>query len=126
MRAPVARDPARFGLPKRARLRARGDFERASRGAPFGVSAHFKVVRGRGAGGGARLGLVVPAKVGGAVARNRVKRLVREWFRQARPALPPGLEVVVIARPGADRLALPTLAQEIEGALGRAGRGRSS
>jgi len=45
-----------------------------------------------------RLGLSVGARVGGAVARNRIKRLTREAFRQLHPQLPPGLDLVVSAR----------------------------
>lgn len=52
-------------------------------------------------GGAAKLGLAVSRRVGGAVARNRVKRRVREWFRQARSKLPPRTDWVVIARAGA-------------------------
>lgn len=51
--------------------------------------------------GPTRLGLVVSRKVGGAVVRNRVKRLVREWFRRSRDELPRDVDVVVIARPAA-------------------------
>jgi ribonuclease P protein component len=52
------------------------------------------------AGAPPRLGLSVSRKVGGAVERNRVKRALRERFAELAPALPPGLDVVVIARPG--------------------------
>lgn len=48
-----------------------------------------------------RLGLTVSRKVGNAVARNHVKRRVREWFRAERAALPDGVDLVVIAKPGA-------------------------
>ena len=44
-------------------------------------------------------------KVGGAVERNTVKRLVREAFACERVSLPVGADVVVIARPGAGELA---------------------
>ena len=47
----------------------------------------------------ARLGLSVPAKVGGAVQRNRLKRLVRECFRLNRGRFEPG-DFVVYLRPG--------------------------
>ena len=46
-----------------------------------------------------RLGLTVPRKVGGAVRRNRVKRLLREVFRQHRSRLEPRMDLVVNARP---------------------------
>ena len=42
-----------------------------------------------------RLGLSVSRKVGGAVVRNRWKRLIREAFRLSRERLPKGVDLVV-------------------------------
>jgi ribonuclease P protein component len=62
----------------------------------------------------------VGRRVGNAVVRNRVKRGVREWFRQHRCELADGSEVeaidlVVIARVGAAELDADGIRRELEG-----------
>ena len=51
-----------------------------------------------------RLGITVSKKVGKSVQRNRVKRLIRESFRQLRPRLKTAHDVVVVGRAQACRL----------------------
>jgi ribonuclease P protein component len=70
-----------------------------------------------------RLGLAVPRAVGPAVARNRVKRVLREAWKKLLPEVPPGRDYVLVARPG---LAEPAqargpdwIAGEISEALGK-------
>jgi ribonuclease P protein component len=45
-----------------------------------------------------RLGLVVGRKTGGAVSRNRVKRLIREFFRLNREKMPESSDLIVVAK----------------------------
>jgi ribonuclease P protein component len=70
-----------------------------------------------------RLGLVVSRRIGGAIQRNRWKRLLREAFRHAQAELP-ALDLVCVARAQSPpslatlRTALPNLAKRIERPLG--------
>ena len=62
----------------------------------------------------ARLGVVVTRKLGGAVQRNRVKRLCRECFRTWPDLLPCGADLIVIARPGSADLTLADVRRQWE------------
>jgi ribonuclease P protein component len=64
-----------------------------------------------------RLGVSVGRKVGGAVERNRVKRLLREAFWASAEELPPGHDFVLVARPDAGDLAKERGEKGIEEAL---------
>ena len=46
----------------------------------------------------ARLGIAVPKKIGGAVTRNRIKRRLREVWRELLPDIPRGADYVLLVR----------------------------
>jgi ribonuclease P protein component len=103
-------------LPRRERLRKR---------------AQFKAVQGRGKKlhterflvfilpqkeplAPPRLGITVSKKVGGAVVRNRVKRLLREAFRRHKTLFPMGLDIVFVAKQAAAKSELGDVTRELE------------
>lgn len=83
-----------------ARLSSRRDFQRAFTDGRKSVGRSLILWRvASPAAQNARLGLSVPGKLGNAVKRNRLKRLVREAFRLIRGRLERG-DYVVYLRPG--------------------------
>ncbi len=100
---------AAFTFPKSARLSRRAEYVATREGgkgfAEGPLAASFRPRQGGPtrtgiAGGSARVGLTVSAKVGGAVTRNRIKRRLREAVRLELQRLPP-VDLVLVARASA-------------------------
>lgn len=118
-------DPSAPGKhPRQARVRHRREFLRIQR---RGVRVHtpaFTVIALAGHEGRARLGCAVSKRVGNAVLRTRVRRLLKEIFRRLARSLPP-VDVVVVAKPPAAELAkkgLVAMAQIVGPAIGNAAK----
>ena len=77
-------------------------------------------VRERDGGGLPRLELVVPRAVGTAVERNRVRRRIRELWRELVPCVRP-MDCVVVVRPVAGKLSYRDLGTHLRGCLRRLG-----
>jgi ribonuclease P protein component len=92
--------------PSRGRLSRSAEFERVYRQGRSTANRHLVLyVFPNSSTEMPRLGLSVSRKVGGAVERNRVKRLLREAFAHVEGDLKAGRDVVVVARPPARELA---------------------
>lgn len=107
-------------FPRSARVRTSAEytrvFELAKRTSDPMMSLHWQAAESP-----ARLGLAVSRKVDPhAVGRNRIKRALREQFRQMR-ALLPGGDYVIVARPAAAKASREQLMATFQRTLMRAG-----
>ena len=91
---------------KRVRLLRPSDFERVFNARNSAADAWIVLYGATSEAGHPRIGLTVSRRVGGAVVRNRWKRLLREAFRLTQSQLPP-LDLVCVVRGQTP----PTLAQ---------------
>ena len=107
------------GFPKSARIVRRTEYRAIQRSALRVVTDHFILYARKRRRKAGRIGITVSKKVGNAVVRNRVKRLVRESFRLNRQDLPSQLDFVLVARK--DR-GIPTFESTQQQLVGGAGR----
>jgi ribonuclease P protein component len=113
--------PSGSGRPRRRRLARSAEFERVYRHGRSKANRFlvlYAFPREEGEDAGPRLGLSVSRRVGGAVDRTRVKRVLREAFWQEAERLPEGADYVVVARPDAKALAEREGAGGVRRALG--------
>jgi ribonuclease P protein component len=104
-------------LPPTRRLRRRGEFQHVFDTGRRSHGRFLTLVGAPGPGPSARLGVVASRKLGGAVIRNRAKRLIREMFRAAVDA--GAIDLVVIPKSTLVEAPRPALAQDFESALKR-------
>jgi ribonuclease P protein component len=103
------------GFPRQFRLLNSGDFQQVFKRTEYrSVDQRLTVLARQNDLARARLGLAISKRIiKTAVGRNRVKRLVRESFRQHQQALT-GLDIVVLSRNGAPQASNPELTQALQ------------
>jgi ribonuclease P protein component len=109
------------GFCKAERIRSRKDFVRLSAVSTKVVTKNFVLLTNLNDAETCRIGITVSRKVGNAVCRNRLKRMIREFFRNNKSIFVPS-DSVIIARAGADRLNYTELCQELVNAVQRVGK----
>jgi ribonuclease P protein component len=98
----------KFAFPRASRLRLKREFEAVFDEGSRTATRELVAWHTRGADGARKLGLMVSKKTGGAVKRNRLKRLLREAFRLTSRELKEGTRLIIYPKAGC---AMDNLAQ---------------
>ena len=102
-----------FSFPKGERLLNRKDFVNLNRAGKRYRTEHFTALYKENGLDHTRLGVTVSKRAGNAVKRNRVKRLIREFFRLNKESFLQGYDINFIAGKDAHRLILKDIKNEI-------------
>jgi ribonuclease P protein component len=105
-------------FPRSAHVRKRREYQRVQAGGSRVSLPHFVFVllAREPDGSGARLGITASRKVGNAVVRSRIRRLVREAFRATRDLFVADVDLVVIVKSAPSELGLGDVVAEWRGA----------
>jgi ribonuclease P protein component len=95
--------PTRFRFGPQRRIRKNADFQRILAARNYNADSLLVIYSCPNDLGYCRLGVAVGRKFGGAVARNRYKRIIREAFRLSQHDLTGGYDIIVMPRLPADK-----------------------
>lgn len=109
-------------FPKAERLLRRSDFLKIQASSRSLKTSCFTLLHSANDLGHPRIGITVSTSVGPSVMRNRIKRWIREFYRNHKKAFPEGLDFVFIAKPKASELDHGALYDELERLMKRLGQ----
>lgn len=104
-----------YSFLKEERIRRRSDFQSIYKEGARYQSRHFQVSICPNHLPHSRLGMSVGRKIGSAVQRNRLKRLIREFFRLNKGVFPDCTDSVITAKTGASILDFRQVSEELKG-----------
>ena len=99
---------------KDARIRKKREYSTIYQQGVRNDSRNFIIITCRNQSGLSRLGITVSKKVGNAVRRNRIKRLLREFFRLHKTQFSPSQDIVIIAKKDIPILTYQDVCKELE------------
>lgn len=94
-------------------MRRKKDFEAIAKEGVRRHTKNFMIITRKNDQGFSRVGAVASKRLGKAVERNRVKRLMREFFRRNKDRLPPSTDFVIVGKKGAQDLPYAHLVDEL-------------
>jgi len=113
-------------FPKAERLRSDREYREVVRKGERATTPHFTVYRDHRAGAGAergaasrRVGISVGKRAGGSVLRNRLKRILREFYRHNKCAFPEGSRTAIVVKKAPPDPDLETVSRELLDAMAR-------
>jgi ribonuclease P protein component len=104
----------RFTFTKADRIRTSIDYRTLSKQGGRQYSDCFLIISQENQLSRSRLGITVSKKVGKAVTRNRIKRIIRDYFRLNRRLLPGRLDINIIARQSSGRIGAAAIRNHLE------------
>jgi ribonuclease P protein component len=104
-------------LRREERLRRKKDFEVIAKEGVRRHTKNFVIISRKNDQGFSRVGAVASKRLGKAVERNRVKRLMREFFRRNKDRLSPSTDYVIVGKKGAQDLPYAHVVDELSALL---------
>ncbi|MDX2454131.1 ribonuclease P protein component [Desulfosarcina sp.] len=104
----------RVTFTKADRIRTSIEYRALSKNGNRYYNDYFVIISQANQASRSRLGITVSKKVGNAVTRNRIKRIIREHFRLNRRILPDRLDINIIARPSSGRIRAAAIRDHLE------------
>ena len=108
-----------FRLFSEERLRTDREYREVVRKGQRAGTEHFSVYRDFPGAGGRKVGISVGKRVGRAVARNRIKRVLREFYRFHKNAFPEGSRTAIVVRKALPNPCLAAVTEELLPAMSR-------
>ena len=102
-----------FSFSKSERILKSEDYASVRLSGVSSYTEHFRVIYMPNDLGITRLGITVSKKIGNAVKRNRIKRILREFFRLNKSCFPYGCDTVIVARKDASHLSYYMILDEL-------------